>query len=370
MPISAPRPAPQLRGVSRGAAGGPRGLGAQPSVGAAAAGTGAGAARRVGAGGGRRAPACAAAPAAAQPARRGAAHGGHGPHHAHLEIRGAPSRAARSLWRSAGAPAAAPASPPACSAPTRPLQTAARRSPSLVPVTLVAPRCGGPQADSGLWMSESSLGDAGASCLGYFGGVWAPDGAGILAHGFTGAAPRRGRGRRRRQGARRRSGGVPLIPDTAPRGPAVPGRRAAPVASRRARCCQRPTRPTRPTRDCARGLAVVWLGWLAAGPRTGRALWAGGGLRVGRGRRLRAERVGGPDGAPARSRAGRRRARGRRRRAGALVRGGACAGGRRPARGTARGCAARCTCKCASWRCRLHVPPPARHAATATDPRP
>ncbi|GLC36432.1 hypothetical protein PLESTM_000445900 [Pleodorina starrii] len=43
------------------------------------------------------------------------------------------------------------------------------------------------EASSGLWMNEASLGDAGASCLGYFGGVWGPGGAAILAHGFTGA---------------------------------------------------------------------------------------------------------------------------------------------------------------------------------------
>ncbi|GIM15502.1 hypothetical protein Vretimale_18281 [Volvox reticuliferus] len=36
-------------------------------------------------------------------------------------------------------------------------------------------------------MNEASLGDAGASCLGYFGGVWGAGGSSILAHGFTGA---------------------------------------------------------------------------------------------------------------------------------------------------------------------------------------
>ena len=36
-------------------------------------------------------------------------------------------------------------------------------------------------------MCEESVGDAGASSLGYYGGHWAPDGAGVLAHGFTGA---------------------------------------------------------------------------------------------------------------------------------------------------------------------------------------
>lgn len=40
---------------------------------------------------------------------------------------------------------------------------------------------------SGLWMNEASVGDAGATCLGYYGGVFSPDGTEILAHGFTGA---------------------------------------------------------------------------------------------------------------------------------------------------------------------------------------
>ena len=39
----------------------------------------------------------------------------------------------------------------------------------------------------GLWMAEESVGDAGASSLGYYGSAWAPDGASIVAHGFTGA---------------------------------------------------------------------------------------------------------------------------------------------------------------------------------------
>ena len=39
----------------------------------------------------------------------------------------------------------------------------------------------------GLWMAEESVGDAGASSLGYYGGAWAPDGNSIVAHGFTGA---------------------------------------------------------------------------------------------------------------------------------------------------------------------------------------
>jgi elongator complex protein 2 len=40
---------------------------------------------------------------------------------------------------------------------------------------------------AGVWMCEESLGSAGTSGLGFSGGCWAPDGAGVLAHGFTGA---------------------------------------------------------------------------------------------------------------------------------------------------------------------------------------
>ena len=40
---------------------------------------------------------------------------------------------------------------------------------------------------AGLWMSEESVGDAGPSNLGYFGGFWSPDGEAIIAHGYTGA---------------------------------------------------------------------------------------------------------------------------------------------------------------------------------------
>jgi hypothetical protein len=42
-------------------------------------------------------------------------------------------------------------------------------------------------AAAGVWMCEESLGSAGTSGLGFSGGCWAPDGAGVLAHGFTGA---------------------------------------------------------------------------------------------------------------------------------------------------------------------------------------
>ena len=31
------------------------------------------------------------------------------------------------------------------------------------------------------------MGDAGPSNLGYYGGVWSPDGKAIVAHGYTGA---------------------------------------------------------------------------------------------------------------------------------------------------------------------------------------
>ena len=40
---------------------------------------------------------------------------------------------------------------------------------------------------TGVWMSEESVGDAGATNLGYFTGCFSPDGLSILAHGFTGA---------------------------------------------------------------------------------------------------------------------------------------------------------------------------------------
>lgn len=36
-------------------------------------------------------------------------------------------------------------------------------------------------------MGQESVGDAGASSLGYYGGVFAPDGRRIAANGFTGA---------------------------------------------------------------------------------------------------------------------------------------------------------------------------------------
>ncbi|CAD7699915.1 unnamed protein product [Ostreobium quekettii] len=39
----------------------------------------------------------------------------------------------------------------------------------------------------GLWMNKESVGDAGSTALGYYGGVFGPDGLSIMAHGFTGA---------------------------------------------------------------------------------------------------------------------------------------------------------------------------------------
>jgi hypothetical protein len=47
-------------------------------------------------------------------------------------------------------------------------------------------------ADAGgwLWLSEASLGEVAAgTALGYFDAVFAPDGAAIAAHGFTGVQP-------------------------------------------------------------------------------------------------------------------------------------------------------------------------------------
>jgi elongator complex protein 2 len=42
-------------------------------------------------------------------------------------------------------------------------------------------------APSGLWVSEAAVGDAGASCLGFYGGAFGPNGDWLVAHGFTGA---------------------------------------------------------------------------------------------------------------------------------------------------------------------------------------
>ncbi len=44
------------------------------------------------------------------------------------------------------------------------------------------------EPSSGLWMAEASYGDAGGlASLGYYTCCWAPDGGGLVAHGFTGA---------------------------------------------------------------------------------------------------------------------------------------------------------------------------------------
>jgi elongator complex protein 2 len=40
---------------------------------------------------------------------------------------------------------------------------------------------------SGVWLSEAALGDAGATCFGYFGARWGPRGRSLVAHGHTGA---------------------------------------------------------------------------------------------------------------------------------------------------------------------------------------
>jgi elongator complex protein 2 len=42
-------------------------------------------------------------------------------------------------------------------------------------------------AAEGLWLNATSLGDAGASCFGYYGGCFSSDGLQVMAHGFTGA---------------------------------------------------------------------------------------------------------------------------------------------------------------------------------------
>jgi elongator complex protein 2 len=39
----------------------------------------------------------------------------------------------------------------------------------------------------GLWFAQESVGDAGLNHLGYYTGIWAPDGTAIIANGFTGA---------------------------------------------------------------------------------------------------------------------------------------------------------------------------------------
>jgi elongator complex protein 2 len=42
-------------------------------------------------------------------------------------------------------------------------------------------------APNELWLSDAAIGDAGASCLGFYGGAFNPSGDQLVAHGFTGA---------------------------------------------------------------------------------------------------------------------------------------------------------------------------------------
>ncbi len=72
------------------------------------------------------------------------------------------------------------ADPSCCSVAVVPRSSAALLSSSMDRSMLMW-RWGG-----GVWMSQASLGDAGASCLGYFGGVWGCGGRAVMAHGFTG----------------------------------------------------------------------------------------------------------------------------------------------------------------------------------------
>ncbi|KAL4524822.1 hypothetical protein Ndes2526A_g06926 [Nannochloris sp. 'desiccata'] len=44
-----------------------------------------------------------------------------------------------------------------------------------------------PDKATGIWLSQESVGDAGVNHLGYYTGVWHPNGTSIVAHGFTGA---------------------------------------------------------------------------------------------------------------------------------------------------------------------------------------
>ncbi|KAK9841002.1 hypothetical protein WJX81_004992 [Elliptochloris bilobata] len=71
-----------------------------------------------------------------------------------------------------------PRSGPAAEQPQRPCLLSASMDRTMA---LWRPEAGG------VWMCEESVGDAGTSSLGYYGGAWGPDGAGLLAHGFTGA---------------------------------------------------------------------------------------------------------------------------------------------------------------------------------------
>ncbi len=144
--------------VAGGAAARPRGLGARGRMAAAAR-------RRRGRGRGAAVPAV----------------GVHGLHHGLLAARGRRC-AAGARCRDSGSLSAQPGSH--------------RLRPSLQSTLPGRMRCSeSPHAGqgcmawgtAGVWMCEESLGSAGTSGLGFSGGCWAPDGAGVLAHGFTGA---------------------------------------------------------------------------------------------------------------------------------------------------------------------------------------
>ena len=44
-----------------------------------------------------------------------------------------------------------------------------------------------PSEKTGLWIAEVHVGEMGGNTLGFFGGVFSPDGSRILAHGYNGA---------------------------------------------------------------------------------------------------------------------------------------------------------------------------------------
>ncbi|XP_024542072.1 elongator complex protein 2 isoform X1 [Selaginella moellendorffii] len=44
-----------------------------------------------------------------------------------------------------------------------------------------------PEAKSGIWMNEVTVGELGQTAFGFYGGVWSPGGDAILAHGFNGS---------------------------------------------------------------------------------------------------------------------------------------------------------------------------------------
>jgi elongator complex protein 2 len=88
-------------------------------------------------------------------------------------------------WQKAAGPGPKAGSPPSTAAPAHaPRRAALCLLSASQDRSMLLWRC---DEASGLWLSEASVGDAGATCLGYFGGVFGPDGRRILAHGFTGA---------------------------------------------------------------------------------------------------------------------------------------------------------------------------------------